>query len=78
MVNNWLRHRNYFSVFFTIELLLEMMFTLFEVIYSRSAINDLYDVYGTKSRNVKTLYWILFVANLVYNVGYYNFGYYAI
>jgi hypothetical protein len=78
LVENWLKHRNFFIVFLTVELLLEAMFSVFEVIYSGSAISDLHDVYGTDAPEITYLYWSLFIANIVYAVVYYTFGYYSI
>jgi hypothetical protein len=65
-------------VFLTLELIMEVVFSVLEVVYSSSAISDLHDVYGTDAPEISYLYWSLFVGNIVYAVGYYIYGYYAI
>ena len=77
LVENWLKHRSLFTIFFTVELLLEIMFTIFEVIYAESAITDLHDVYGTDAEEISYLYWGLFFGNIAYALVYYIFGYWA-
>lgn len=54
------------------------MFNVFGFIFADSALQDLYDVYGTETGEIAYIYWGLFYSNIAYMVGYYIAGYWVI
>jgi hypothetical protein len=81
VVDIYIKHRNTFLTLLTVQLIVELVFTVLEVYFYKSAIQDVRPmqvdgVYGFVGKdNVKFVFWGMFLGFLVLSCIYYPLGY---
>jgi len=84
VVDIYLKHKRSFCTLLTIQLLVEVIFTLLEALYAKSAMKDvkstqIEEVYSSLgSSNVALFYWIAAGVALGYGCVYYPLGFYSV